>query len=160
MGAPVKCPRRESPEVKARPALGGAVHSIDPLLHLVGGHPAVIVSDDSDRTPVAVSVGQESAVQVGSHERRCRLLANCSMDWGRRSEGNPWVNPPLPDAALKLMILRLKAAGGGILFRGHCCLSGTGPTARQAGDLKFSGGDGSGQFGRGHGRAVSVALVL
>ena len=63
--------------MKARPALSGVVHSIDPLLHLVGGHPEVIVSDDRDRAPVAVSVGQESAVQVGSHERRCRLLWYC-----------------------------------------------------------------------------------
>jgi len=37
-------------------------------------------------------------------------------------------------------------------------MAGVRAPGRQAGDLKFSGGDGSGQFDRGHDRAVSVAL--
>ena len=156
-------PRRESPEVKARPALGGVVHSIDPLLHLVGGHPAVIVSDDRDRAPVAVGIGQERAVQVSSHERRCRLLVNCS------TYGASEAAATLLRASLAPCLGSLNQGSIGedssdcratAAHAGHHQMAGVGAPCRQAGDLKFSGGDGSGQFGRGHGRAVSVALVL
>ena len=55
--------------------------------------------------------------------------------WGRRST-------PLADL--------FSMAGGTEFLGGHRCLSGSGSTPGQAGDLEFSGGDSGIQFGSGH----------
>ena len=54
----------------------------------------------------------------------------------------------------------LQMTGRLLLFTRHRCLSGTGTATGKAGDLEFSGGDGSSQFGRGHRVSVAVECIV